>query len=283
MIEQHILNVDCTTMTEYVSAFDVMITDPPYSARVHKQAVSMIKGQVEKRELGFTHLRPALRRWLARAARSVKRWSVMYTDPESANWLRLSCEAAGARYIRTIPWIRWSMPQLSGDRPPYSFETLLCFHAPIKGAMHWNGPGNLMSLNCDDTIVFEHLAMRRKDKHKTEKPLDQALDLVSFFSNPGETVFDPLCGSGTIGLACRLLHRNYIGCELQADWAEYASKRIREPLNERDRATLERWHANTKYDGPSEHSSGVGGFTEPSKARLAKRLEDRQRAMSNGI
>jgi site-specific DNA-methyltransferase (adenine-specific) len=53
--------------------------------------------------------------------------------------------------------------------------------------------------------------LRGEDKHKAEKPLDQALDLVEWFSDEGETVFDPFAGSGTIGLACRILGRSYLG------------------------------------------------------------------------
>ena len=43
-----------------------------------------------------------------------------------------------------------------------------------KGRKRWSGPGNLTHL--------AHLALRGEGKHKAEKPLDQALDLVSFFS-----------------------------------------------------------------------------------------------------
>ena len=57
-------------------------------------------------------------------AARVRRWSIIYTDIESvADWKR-ELELAGATYIRTLPWVRWSMPQLSGDRPPQGFECL---------------------------------------------------------------------------------------------------------------------------------------------------------------
>ena len=171
----------------FVDCFDVMITDPPYSAHVHASATSQSIGRgTRKRELGFESLSVKARHFVADCAARMRRWSVVYSDVESANWLALSAQAAGAEYVRTLPWVRWSMPQLSGDRPPQGFESLVCLHRagpkgkPIK--KHWNGPGNLTHL--------AHTCLRGEGKHKCEKPLDQALDLVSFFSDAGDNVLD---------------------------------------------------------------------------------------------
>lgn len=234
------------------SVFDVMLTDPPFSAHVHDSATSQSAvGGTRKRDLGFEHLTPADRTMIGGWCQSVKRWSVVYSDVESANWLRIAAEAANAEYVRTMPWVRWSMPQLSGDRPPQGFEALIVCHRQRVGkrgglrplAKHWNGPGNLTALT--------HLALRGEGKHKCEKPLDQALDLVSWFSEPGETVFDPYAGRATIGLACRLLGREYVGYE--ADPVEFgmALERLVEPLSDRDSERTERWLAGT-YEPQSE-------------------------------
>lgn len=219
---------------------DVMIVDPPYAAHVHKSAVSQsIGGGSRSRDLGFEHLSVALRRQVARFAAITRRWSVIYTDLESMTWWRLSLQAAGATYIRAIPWVRWSMPQLSGDRPTTGCEMLVVAYGSGKGKKHWNGPGNLLSL--------EHTCLRGDGKHKTEKPLDQLLDLVSYFSDPGETLFDPCAGSGTTGLACKLLGRQFVGLEIDPTWAEHANRRIASatpgtPLaSDRDQTRLDKW------------------------------------------
>ena len=149
-----ILLGDCRTIPDAaIHSFDAMITDPPYSAHVHRSAVSQsAKRGARKREFGFEHLALSLRRFVGRSAAMVRRWSVVYSDVESSTWLRISAEAQGASYIRTIPWVRWSMPQLSGDRPPQGFEHVLIFHGTEPGKKHWNGTGSLVSL--------QHLAMR---------------------------------------------------------------------------------------------------------------------------
>jgi hypothetical protein len=230
---------------EQIAQCDVMIVDPEYSEHTHSSAVSCsaVRG-TRKREFDFEHLTPSARRWLGRAAATVKRWSVIYSDVESSTWMRLACEAAGAEYIRTIPWVRWSMPQLSGDRPPQGFEHLIVCHRQHLGPRggrrpiekRWGGFGGLVAL--------EHKRLSGEDKHKAEKPLDQALDLVTWFSEPGETVFDPRAGTGTVGLACRLLGRNYVGVEQSAEWAAHAARRIHaQSLSERDFERVQRWYA----------------------------------------
>ena len=40
-------------------------------------------------------------------------------------------------------------------------------------------------------------------------------------------VLDPFMGSGTVGLVARKLGRNYVGCELNSEYAAMAEKRIK--------------------------------------------------------
>lgn len=149
------------TLLRDLSWADVMITDPPYSAHVHRSAVSQSKKRgARKREMGFDHLSPMGRGWIGYAAASVRRWSVVYSCWEGADVLRCVATESGATYIRTVPWVRWSMPQLSGDRPPQGSEAVLLFHGPAKGKKSWNGPGNLTAL--------DHKCLRGEDKHRAE-------------------------------------------------------------------------------------------------------------------
>lgn len=200
---------------------DCMIVDPPYSEYVHANAVSAGTGGagVRKRDFGFASVSDPLMRTIARYAAQVRRWSVVYCDLESTHLWREACTEAGAEYVRQLNWERWSQPQKSGDRPPSGAEAVLIFHAPRpKGVrMHWNGPGSLTGLH--------HKSMRGAIKHPTQKPLDQALDLVSWFSDPGELVIDPCAGAGTTAMAAALLGRRCLAVEKSAEWVEMAWSR----------------------------------------------------------
>jgi 16S rRNA G966 N2-methylase RsmD len=235
-IEQRIVLADVLKLQDpRPYDFDAMIVDPPYSAHVHDKAVSQsAKGGVRSRDMGFGCLTDELRDTIMWWASRVRRWSLVYSDIEGLHAWRASAKSEGVEYVRHIPWVRWTMPQLSGDRPPSGCEMVTVFWGSAKGRKSWSGPGNTLSL--------AHKALRGSKKHKAEKPLDQALDLVQWFTRPGDRVVDLCAGSGTTGLACRILGRSFVGYEIDPEWADLAAKRIESPrLSPRDAERHERW------------------------------------------
>lgn len=62
--------------------------------------------------------------------------------------------------------------------------------------------------------------------HETEKPLDLMEQLVQIFSLENHTILDPFMGSGTTGVACQNLNRNFIGIELDETYFQIAKDRI---------------------------------------------------------
>lgn len=225
----------------------VMIADPPYSPRVHTAMASCAahgarKG-VRQRDAGFAALTPELRSHIA-ALGARCRWAVIFTDWEGLSaWIEaFGAHSAMTRWVRPVPWIRWSMPQLSGDRPPSGSECVALFGA--RGRMRWNGPGNLTH--------FDAKCERGAGKHPTAKPLDLMLQLVSYFSDPGELVLDPCAGRGTTLLAARELGRSALGFELQAEEVVLAQKRLGAPLGARDSERKRRWEGAPARDDSAE-------------------------------
>jgi len=58
--------------------------------------------------------------------------------------------------------------------------------------------------------------------------------LIKTYTNEGETVLDFTMGSGTTGVACVNLNRNFIGIELDAGYFQIAKKRIKEATDVKD-------------------------------------------------
>ena len=69
---------------------------------------------------------------------------------------------------------------------------------------------------------------RKTSLHPTQKPLAACEYFVKTYSNEGDTVLDNCMGSGTTGVACRSLNRNFIGIELNYDFYNIAYERILE-------------------------------------------------------
>jgi site-specific DNA-methyltransferase (adenine-specific) len=64
--------------------------------------------------------------------------------------------------------------------------------------------------------------------HPTEKPLKLIAEIIESSTNQNDTIFDPFMGSGTTGVACMQLGRNFIGCEIDQNYYAIAEKRIKQ-------------------------------------------------------
>lgn len=69
-----------------------------------------------------------------------------------------------------------------------------------------------------------------KPLHPTQKPVTLMEYLIKTYTNEGETVLDFTMGSGTTGVACKNLNRNFIGIELDKEYFEIAKSRIDKSL-----------------------------------------------------
>lgn len=68
---------------------------------------------------------------------------------------------------------------------------------------------------------------RRQDQvHPTQKPIELMEYLVKTYSQEGDTVLDFTMGSGTTGIACKNINRNFIGIEKDLKYFEIAENRI---------------------------------------------------------
>lgn len=76
------------------------------------------------------------------------------------------------------------------------------------------------------TNVFIYSVGGSKTGHPAVFPLQLALDQISTWSNENDLVLDPFCGSGTTGVACKNLNRNFVGIEISSDYVDLASDRI---------------------------------------------------------
>ena len=66
----------------------------------------------------------------------------------------------------------------------------------------------------------------KSNLHPTQKPLALVEELVKTFTNEGDLVLDNTMGSGTTGLACKNLSRNFIGIEMNEEYFKIAKERI---------------------------------------------------------
>ena len=65
-----------------------------------------------------------------------------------------------------------------------------------------------------------------KGKHATQKPTALIEWILKYYSKEGSTILDPTMGSGTTGVACKLMNRKFIGIEKDETIYKNAVERI---------------------------------------------------------
>jgi len=75
---------------------------------------------------------------------------------------------------------------------------------------------------------------KAKNIHPTVKPLKLMTYLITIGSRPDDTILDPFMGSGTTGVAAKILHRDFIGFEIDGNYFEIAQQRIENKIAKGD-------------------------------------------------
>jgi site-specific DNA-methyltransferase (adenine-specific) len=76
--------------------------------------------------------------------------------------------------------------------------------------------------------------IERNQEHPTQKPLSLMRHIVKISSRQGQTVLDPFLGSGTTGVACAMLGRDFIGIEREPSYFDIACRRIEAAYKQAD-------------------------------------------------
>ena len=82
---------------------------------------------------------------------------------------------------------------------------------------------------------------KAKNIHPTVKPLKLMTYLITVGSRPDETILDPFMGSGTTGVAAKILHRDFIGFEIDGNYFEIAQQRIENKVAKGDISQFEEY------------------------------------------
>ena len=85
----------------------------------------------------------------------------------------------------------------------------------IKGNIWFYPTGHNQSTT--DKVAYKHPAIF---------PEQLAADHITSWSNEGDLVFDPFCGSGTTCKMAVLNNRNYLGTEISQEYCDIANERI---------------------------------------------------------
>lgn len=210
-------------------SIDLIVTDPPYDIAVDENC----GGMLERKGLGksFKQLKDSdivsgydIKSYGKEFFRILKTvnlyiWCNKKQIPEYLDFYVLQNECL----FEILTWHKTNaLPNLA-NKYITDTEFLLYFHK--KGGFcqpnsYEDGKSYFMSLiNLKDKKVWHH---------PTIKPLEFTKRVIRNSSREGETVLDCFMGSGTTGVACKELNRNFIGIERNPEFFKSASIRLGE-------------------------------------------------------
>lgn len=76
--------------------------------------------------------------------------------------------------------------------------------------------------------TFSSANLRTNRLHPTQKPVELLSYLIKTYSEENDTILDNCMGSGSVGVACKRVKRNFIGIEKDEKYFNIAKKRITE-------------------------------------------------------
>ena len=159
-----------------------------------------------------------LSRTLEVMPRSVRRVAIVMRNDSDPRFLA----AVPARWqFFHASWMYYVLPGRWG-RKLGGNEVAYCFGSPIKSGKR----RHLIPGMCRMASQF----VSKKGGHPCPRSLEHMRWLVNWWSDLGETVLDPFCGSGTIASACQTQDRRSINIEINPEYARLAKERCEQDL-----------------------------------------------------
>lgn len=228
--ESRIILGNCLDVLPTLGRVDHVISDPPYEKEAHRaDRRVMRKDGLVAGALSFdaitTDTRQAVAAW---AAANCDGWFIAFCQAEGVAPWRDCIERGGAKYKVPMVWIKPDgMLQFNGQGPGMGFESMVSAWCG-KGHSKWNGGGR------HGVFTVPKGGGGQPAEHETQKPIRLMSQLVELFTNRGQLVVDPFCGSGSTGVACVRLGRRFIGIELEERHWETTCRRIERAYSEPD-------------------------------------------------
>ena len=218
---------------------DVIFADPPYF--LSNGGITCKSGKMTSVNKGDWDKISTLedkhtfnRHWIALCKKILKANGTIWISGTLHNIysVGMALEQEGFKIMNNVTWQKTNPPpNLSCKYFTHSTETIL-WAKKNPSAKHFFNYELMKELNggkqMKDVWSGTLTPPREKvfGKHPTQKPLYLLKKILLASTRAGDLVLDPFCGSGTTGVACKLLKRKFIGIDNNAEFLALTKERL---------------------------------------------------------
>jgi site-specific DNA-methyltransferase (adenine-specific) len=207
-------------------AVDLVITDPPFAIdfraarnNYHRTSSRVLRGYREVRPEDYPEF---TRSWLAQAHRVLSPTGSLYVF---SGWTRLKdvLQALDETGFTVINHLIWKYQFGVFTRKKYvtsHYHILFAVRDPKSYTF------NKVEHYPEDVWVVNREYWTGKKKTPTKLPRELVKKILRFSSNPGDIVFDPFIGSGTVAVAAKEMGRHYLGFEIVEEYLKLSRERL---------------------------------------------------------
>ena len=231
-------NDDCLNILKNYNGepFDHVVVDLPYFKIVKNEFDNQWKTLSEYLDwvrMCFTYIKPHLKE---------QSNIIAFTSRQYNRHICTILDELGFCEKRIIIWARKRGFNNTRGRALASGYEPICYYSVGDNGIFNNikiRPGTLRKEYMDGTLkdgitmsdVWSDISAlphnsKEKVSHPTQKPIKLMERIIMLFSNQNDTILDFCMGSGTTGVACANLGRNFIGIEKYEDYFNIAQKRL---------------------------------------------------------
>lgn len=223
---------DCLELLKDIpdKSIDLILIDPPYNISRPNNFKTLLGGGRYGMDFGEWDKNFDLTGYIDLFPRILKENSnvIIFNDWKNLGEIREACEKNNIIVKRCLVLNKSNPAPFNRDRMfvnDVEFAIWGIYNSKSKPTKWTFNRKNKVEKCCMDTTV------QSSKLHPTMKDIKIIKHLVEVLSNENDLVLDCFMGSGTTGVACKELNRNFIGIELDDKYFNIAKERINKERN----------------------------------------------------